>query len=202
MVWNFVLNDHFLTELFLLPLSAASLCVLTQADEMRFTFSRVWALAFFISGALIDLASLFLPWGIITSSSTYVYLPGSIVTGEGGPLPIEDFLIIMQVRAQLLTMSTLIKAAIIIGWASVVLYWYVEWRILSSVGRRVISYSVVLASSCLSFIAVAMLALTEISPSRGAYLALVGGLLIVFGIVLKEMKVEVVVEREVSEQGG
>jgi len=131
-----------------------------------------------------------------------VYLPWSIIIGDVAPLAVDDFLIIMQVRAQLRTISELIRAAIIVGWASVVLYWYVERRVPSRMLRRVISYSVILASSLLSFIAVAMFALTEISLSWGAYLALVGGVLMVLGVVMAVLKVEVVVEREVGEQGG
>ena len=185
-----------------MPLSGPSLCVLTQANEMRFTFSRTWTLALIIFGALFDVASLFFPWGIITSSSTYVYLPLSIIIGEVAPLSIDDFLNLMRVRPQLTTTSELIRAAIIVGWASVVLYWYVERRVPSRTLERVISYGVVLASSLLSFIAVAMFALTEFSLSWGAYLALVGGVLMVLGAVMAALKVEVVVEREVSEQEG
>lgn len=169
---------------------------------MRFTFSRACALALIILGALFNVASFFFPWGIITASSTYVHLPGSIIIGEVAPFAIDDFLIIMQVRAQLKTISELIRAAIIVGWASVVLYWYVERRIPSRMLRRVIFYSVVLASSFLSFIAVGMFALTGISLSLGAYLALVGGVLMVLGVLMEALKVEVVVEREVGEQGG
>lgn len=195
-------NDCLLIGLSLLPLSVSSLCVLTQANEVRFTFSRACTLALIILGALFDVVSLFFPWGIITSSSTYVYLPRSIIIGDVAPFSIDDFLIIMLVRAQLRTISELIIAAIIVGWASVVLYWYVERLVASRMLRRVISYSVVLASSLLSFIAVAMFALTEISLSLGAYLALVGGVLMVLGVVMAALKVEVVVEREVGEQGG
>lgn len=195
-------NDCPLIGLSLLPLSVSSLCVLTQTNEMRFTFSRACTLALIIFGALFNVASLFFPWGIITSSSTYVHLPLSIIIGEVAPFSIDDFLIIMQVRAQLRTISELIRAATIVGWASVVLYWYVERLVPSRTLRRVISYSVVLASSLLSFIAVAMFALTGISLSWGAYLALVGGVLMVLGVVMAVLKVEVVVEREVSEQGG
>jgi len=191
-----------LIELSLLPFSVSSLCVLTQANEVRFTLSRACILALIIFGALFNVASLFFPWGIITLSSTYVYLPWSIIIGDVAPLAVDDFLIIMQVRAQLRTISELIRAAIIVGWASVVLYWYVERRVPSRMLRRVISYSVILASSLLSFIAVAMFALTEISLSWGAYLALVGGVLMVLGVVMAVLKVEVVVEREVGEQGG
>lgn len=185
-----------------MPFSVPSLCVLTQANEVRFTFSRACTLALIILGALFDVASLFFPWGIITSSSTYVNLPRSIIIGEVAPPSIDDFLIIMQVREQLRTISDLIIVAIIVGWASVVLYWYVERRVPSRTRRRVISYSIVLASSLLSFIAVAMFALTEISLSLGAYLALIGGVLMVLGVVVAALKVEVVVEREASEQGG
>lgn len=193
-------DDRFLIELFLPPIGIASLCTLTQADEMKFTFSRAWTLGLIIFGVVFDVASLFFPWGILTSSSMYVYLPGSIVNGEGVPLQISDLLIMMEARGQLITISKLIKAAIVVGWAGVVLHWYVERRALLLVRKRIISYGVILASSVLSFMAVAMFTLTGISLSRGAYLALVGGVLIVLGIVLKELKVEVVVEREVSEQ--
>jgi len=191
-----------LIELSLLPFSVSSLCVLTQANEMGFTFSRACTLALIILGALFEVASLFFPWGIITSSSTYVHLPWSIIIGEVAPLAVDDFLIIMQVRTQLKTVSELIRAAIIVGWTSVVLYWYVERRVASRVLRRAISYSVILASSLLSFIAVAMFALTEISLSWGAYLALIGGVLMVLGVLMTALKVEVIVEREVGEQGG
>jgi len=168
---------------------------------MKFTFSRTCTLVLIIFGALFDVASLFFPWGIITSSSTYVHLPGSIIIGEVAPFSIDDFLIIMQVRAQLKTISELIRAAIVVGWASVVLYWYLERLVPSRTLGHLISYSVVLASSLLSFIAVAMFALTEISLSLGAYLALVGGVLMVLGVVMAALKVEVVVEREVGAQG-
>ncbi len=168
---------------------------------MRFTFSRACTLALIILGALFDVASLFFPWGIITSSSTHVYLPWSIIIGEAAPPYIDDFLIIMQVREQLRTISELVIAAMIVGWASVVLYWHLERHVASSTLRRVVSYSVVLASSLLSFIAVAMFALTEISLSWGAYLALIGGVLMVLGVVMAVLKVEVIVEREVGEQG-
>lgn len=190
-----------LVELSLLPLSVPSICVFTQASEVRFTFSRTCALALIIFGALFDVASLFFPWGIITSSSAHVYLPGSIIIGEVAPLSVDDFLILMQVRAQLETISELVRAATVVGWASVILYWYVERRVPSRTLGRVISYGFVLASSFLSFTAVAMFALTEFSLSWGAYLALVGGVLMVLGVVMAALKVEVVLEREAGEQG-
>ncbi len=184
-----------------MPLSIAFLCVLTQAEEMSFTFSSVWTLGFIILGVVFDVASIFLPWGILASSSTYLYLSGSIVNGEDVLLP-EDFFAIMQARAQLITISNLIKAAIIVGCTAVILYWYVERRTQSRMHRRVLSYGVVVASSFLSFMAVAMFASIGFGLSWGAYLALVGGVLMVLGIVMRELRVEVVVEREVSEQGG
>ncbi len=192
-------DGHFLIELFLLPLSAFSLCVFTEASETRFTFSRIVTLGFVILGALFNVTSLFFPWGI-TPSSLYLYLPERIVTGEGIPFPPSDFFMIMQARAQLVTISRLIKAAVILGWAGVVLLWYVERLRLSLKRRLIISYSIILASSFLSFIAVAMFASTEFNLSWGAYLALVGGVLMVLGVVMRELKVEVVVEREVNEQ--
>ena len=194
-------DDCPLTKLSLLPFSVPSPCVLTQANNVRFTFSRTWILTIIVLGAFFDLASFFFPWGIITSSSAYVHLPGSIIIGEFPPFSIDDFLIIMQVRAELETISELIKAAIVVGWASVFLYWSLERRFPSRTLRRAISYSAVLVSSLLSFIAVAMFALTEISLSWGTYLALVGGVLMVLGVVMAAFKVEVVVEREVGAQG-
>jgi len=106
----------------------------------------------------------------------------------------------MQVRAQLLTISVLSKATVIVGLAGVVLCWYVGRRMLSRMLSRVLSYSVILASSFISFIAVAIFTLTEISLTWGAYLAVVGGVLMVLGVVVEGLEVEVVVEREVSEQ--
>lgn len=195
-------DDCPLIGLSLFPLSVPSLCVLTQANEVRFTFSRTWIITLIILGVFFDMASLFFPWGIITSSSAYVHLPGSIIIGELAPFTIDDFPIIMQVRVELETISKLIGAAIVVGWASVFLYWCVERLLPSHTLGRVISYSAVLTSSLFSLIAVAMLALTEISLSWGAYLALVGGVLMVLGVVMAALKVEVVVEREAGEQGG
>jgi hypothetical protein len=160
---------------------------------MRFTFSHRWTLGFIVLAAVFDVLSLFLPWGILASSSTYVYLPGGPAQGSE-PLSVPDFLIILQARGQLITASNLIKAAIVLGWVGVVVYWFVE--------RHLLSYGVVLASSCLSFIAVVEFPFTVIDLSWGAFLALVGGALMVLGIVLKELRMEVVVEREVSESKG
>lgn len=184
---------------FLLPLSVASFRASTKADEISFTFSRTWTLCLMILGVLFNMLSLFLPWGILTSSSTYVYLLGPIVNGEGVLLP-EDLFLLMQVRGQLITVGNLIKATIIVGWTGVILDWYVERHVPSGLHRRVILYSVLLASSVLSFIAVVMFALTEINLYWGAYLALVGGVLMVLAVVMKELKVEVIVEREMSDQ--
>jgi uncharacterized membrane protein YdjX (TVP38/TMEM64 family) len=108
----------------------------------------------------------------------------------------------MQMRAQLVTISNLIKAAIIVGCTGVILYWYVERRMQSRMHGRVLSYGAVVASSFLAFMAVAIFASTGFSLSSGAYFALVGGVLMVLGILMRELGVEVVVEREVSEQGG
>ena len=191
-----------LTKLSPLSLSVPSPCVLTQANNVRFTFSRTWILTLIVLGAFFNLASFFFPWGIMTSSSAYVHLPGSIIIGEFAPFSGDDLFIIMQVRAELETTSELIGAAIAAGWASVFLYWYVERHFPSRPPWRVISHIAVLASSSLALTAVAMFALTEISLSWGAYLALVGGVLMVLGVVMAALKVEVVVEREAVEQGG
>lgn len=191
-------DDNLLLN-FLLPLRIASPSVSTQTDEMKFTFSRVWALGLVILGVVFNAVSLFSPWGILTSSSAYVYLSGRIVNGEG-VLPLEDLFVIMLARDQLITVSNLINAAIIAGCAGVVLDLLAERRVPSLPHRRVISYSLILASSGLSFTAVAMLTLTEIDLSWGAHLALVGGILVVLGILMKELKVEVIVEREMSDQ--
>lgn len=164
-------------------------CFLTQAKKVNLTFTRVWVLTFVILGSTLDLFSIFLPWGILAESSTYVYLPGSPTQGNE-PLPVTDFLVLMQTRGQLMTASNLIKAAIVLGFVGATVFWFVE--------QRLLSYGVILTSSCLSLIAVTVLALTAISLSWGAYLALAGGALMVLVVVLKELNVEVIVEREVS----
>ena len=167
---------------------------------VRFTLSHAWTRGLIVSGALFNMvSSIFLPWGI-TPSSIYLYLPWSIVNGTSDLLPPSEFFKIMQVRAQLLTISVLSKATVIVGLAGVVLCWYVGRRMLSRMLSRVLSYSVILASSFISFIAVAIFTLTEISLTWGAYLAVVGGVLMVLGVVVEGLEVEVVVEREVSEQ--
>jgi len=152
-----------------------------------------------ILGVLFDVASIFSPWGI-TPSSVYFYLPWSIVILGEDPLPVSDLLMIMQAYTQLSTISVLSKTAVILALAGVVLCWYLGRRALSRI-LRALSYSVILASGTISFIAVAMFGMTEISLSWGAYLALVGGVFMLLGIVFDWLEVEVIVEREVSEQG-
>ena len=176
----------------------------SEPHSIKFALSQVVAYGVMFSGLLFNVASILLPWGI-TISSIHFYLPWSIVIWGGDPLPVADFLMVMQAYTQLLTISVLSKAAVILGLPGIVLYWYGKRRALSRI-LRASSYIVILASGITSFVAVAILALTEVglAPTHfglswGAYLALAGGASMVLGVVFDFLEVEVVVEREVSE---
>jgi uncharacterized membrane protein len=114
-----------------------------------------------------------LPWGV-----EQLYLPWSLIIGGGTRLQGSEFL----------TVSVLIRAATIAGWTGVILYEYIESRILP--------YVAILTSSILSFTAVAFFATMEIGLSWGAFLGLVGGVLMVLGVVIEKLEVEVVVQLE------
>jgi hypothetical protein len=123
-----------------------------SAEQTRISIAPAWTWRLIICGALLEAISTLLPWGV-----DKLYLPWSLIIGSGLRLPASEFL----------TVSVLIRAATIVGWIGVILYEYVESRILP--------YVAMLTSSILSFRAVAFFAATEIGLSWGAYVSLVGG---------------------------
>jgi len=141
--------------------------------QTRISLSPAWTLRLIICGALLAAISTLLPWGV-----EQLYLPWSLIIGGGTRLQGSEFL----------TVSVLIRAATIVGWAGVILYEYIE--------RRILPYVTILTSSILSFTAVAFFATTEIGLSWGAFLGLVGGVLMVLGVVIEKLEVEVVVQQE------
>jgi hypothetical protein len=95
----------------------------------------------------------------------------------------------MRLQAsEFLIVSILIRGATIVGWTGVILYEYVEDRILP--------YVAILSSSILSFLAVAFFVSTEIGLSWGAYVSLVGGAFMMLGVMIEKLEVEIVVQLE------
>jgi len=142
-------------------------------EQTRISLAPTWTWRLIICGALLDVASTLLPWGANQS-----YLPWSLIVGQGALLPASEFL----------TVSALSKAAAVVAWAGVVLYEYVE--------RRTVPYGTILASSVLSSLAVALFAITGTPASWGAYLALIGGVLLAVGVLIERLELEVVVDLE------
>jgi len=144
-----------------------------SVGQSRISLSPAWTLRLTICGALLAAISTFLPWGV-----EQLYLPWSLIIGSGMGLQGSEFL----------TVSGLIRAATIVGWTGVILYEYIE--------RRIMPYVTILTSSILSFLAVALFATTEIGLSWGAFVGLAGGVLMVLGVVIEKLEVEVVVQHE------
>ncbi|NIR14661.1 hypothetical protein GWN63_05005, partial [Candidatus Bathyarchaeota archaeon] len=69
-----------------------------------------------------------------------------------------------------------------------VLYEYIEGRL--------VPYVAIMASGSISFTTVILFATRGVSLSWGAYLALVGGVLMVLGVVMEKLEVEIVVEHD------
>lgn len=123
-----------------------------SAEQWRISLAPAWAWRLIVCGALLEAISALLPLGV-----DELYLPWSLIIGCGVRLLASEFL----------TVSVLIRAATLVGWIGVILYEYVESRILP--------YVAMLTSSILSFRAVAFFAATEIGLSWGVYVSLVGG---------------------------
>ena len=146
---------------------------IASGGQTRISLGPAWTWRLIICGALLAAISTLLPWGV-----DQLYLPWSLIIGGGTRLQGSEFL----------TVSGLIRAATIVGWTGVILYEYIE--------RRIMPYVTILTSSILSFLAVALFATTEIGLSWGAFLDLVGGTLMVLGVVIEKLEVEVVVQHE------
>jgi hypothetical protein len=158
------------------PKPAKDRCILS-AEQGRISLAPAWTARLVICGALLEAISTLLPWGV-----EQLYLPWNLIIGCGVRLPASEFL----------TVSVLIRAATIVGWIGVILYGYVEGRILLHVA--------ILTSSILSFMAVAFFATTEIGLSLGAYVSLVGGAFMMLGVVIERLDVEIVVQLEESRE--
>jgi len=148
-----------------------------SAEQTRISLAPAWTWRLIICGALLEAISTFLPWGV-----DQLHLPWSLIIGSGTRLPASEFLIV----------SVLIRAAVIVGWGGVILYEYIV--------SRMLPYVTILASSILSFLAVGFFARTEIGLSWGAFLGLVGGVLMMLGVVTEKLEVEIAVQFE--ERGG
>ena len=144
-----------------------------SAEQTRISLAPAWTWRLIICGTLLEAISTLLPWGIYQ-----LYLPWSLIIGDGVRLPASEFL----------TVSVLIRAATIVSWIGVILHEYVESRILPHVA--------ILTSSILSFRAVALFATTEIGLYWGAYVSLVGGAFMMLGVVIEKLDVEIVVQLE------
>ena len=153
-----------------------------QVKEVRVPLSPRWTRRLIILGALFDVASTLLPWGF--SVHAYVFLPWSPLWGQASyALPFTY---------PFITISIVIRAAAVIGWAGVILYEYFK--------GRVVPYGAILVSGALSFVAFLLFAQIPLGLSWGAYLALAGGIFKVSGVLMEKLEVEVVLEREAGDQ--
>lgn len=149
-----------------------------SVEQTKISLAPTWTWRLIICGALLDVASTLLPWGV-----NWLYLPWSLIIGSGTVLYASEFL----------TVGVLIRAAAIVGWAGVLLHEYVE--------SRTLNYVTILTSSVLSFLAVTFFAATGINLSWGAFLGLAGGAFLLLGVVIEKLEVELVVDLEERREG-
>jgi len=139
--------------------------------------SHALALALLIIGASFLAASIFLPWS--ETFLTYGFLPWSPLLDLGRfAVTLDDYWAV----------SITARAAAILGWIGVALCSYVRTRRLS--------YAVLLVSSILSFVAFGVFTSGNFILSWGAYSIIIGGILIAFTVISKNIGLEIILESE------
>jgi len=148
------------------------------AHERTIKFpSYALTLALLIIGASFMAASIFLPWS--ETFLAYGFLLWS---------PLLDLGRLAVTLNSFWAVSITARAAAILGWTGVILCSYVKTRRLS--------YAVLLVSSILSFVAFGVFTSSGLMLSWGAYLIMVGGILIAFTVVSKKIGLEIILESE------
>jgi hypothetical protein len=144
-----------------------------------FSFSS-YALYLVAIGCFLDVFSTFFPWSEV--GAWHFFLPFSI------PLPLTWNVQYLKVSFPILVISVATRVAAILGAAGLFLLGHLK--------NRVISGAILIVSVILSFVSVGFFSQIGLSFSYGVYLASGGGILKLMGIVLENLKVQIVVETD------
>jgi len=153
-----------------------------RVRTLRIGPRRYLAFILTVVGALFNVLSVFLPWGYALAD---LYLPWSPI------INFDSTILIYPETVEFASIVIAARAATIVSWIGIILIEYAE-------KHAVLSRVVLLVSSFLSFLAVAVFVAIDSNVSWGAYFSLIGGALIVCGVVLNST-LEIAVEIESSD---
>jgi len=125
-----------------------------------------------LAGALLNLASVFLPWGQFAGSQIYLplSLPSALTASTSSSVSTATFFKI----------GLIAHATAILAWLAVAMHMYTN--------KRLMSRLVAIASGILAFASVLIFAQTGLTPSWALPIALVGGTFLIVGTAVKMAK--------------
>lgn len=130
-----------------------------------------------LTGAILNLASVFLPW---ITSVQLVYLPLSL------PSALTEPGVFYTLTSAFVTTSLVAHATVILAWLSIAMHIYAN--------KKLVSQLATLASSILAFASALIFIQTGWTPSWGLPLTVIGGILAIAGIAIANIKIEIVTE--------
>jgi len=130
-----------------------------------------------LTGAILNLASVFLPW---ITSVQLVYLPLSL------PSALTEPGVFYTLTSAFVTTSLVAHSTAILAWLSIAMHIYAN--------KKLVSQLATLASSILAFASALIFIQTGWTPSWGLPLTVIGGILTITGIVVANIKIEMVME--------
>lgn len=130
-----------------------------------------------LTGATLNLASVFLPW---ITSVQLVYLPLSL------PSALTEPGVFYTLTSVFVTTSLMAHSTAILAWLSIAMHIYTN--------KKLTPQLVTLASSILAFASALIFIQTGWTPSWGLPLTVIGGILTITGIVVANIKIEMIME--------
>jgi hypothetical protein len=139
-----------------------------------------------LTGVILNLASVFLPWSQF--AELQIYLPLSL------PSTLTESTGFFTSTATFITTSLIAHATAILAWLSIAMHLYTS--------KKLVAQLATLASSILAFTSAIIFIQTGWTPSWGLPLTVIGGILTITGIVVANIKIEIIEEPEASEDAS
>jgi len=131
-----------------------------------------------LTGVLLNLASVFMPWSQF--AELQIYLPLSL------PSALTESAEFLTSTATFVTISLIAHSTAILAWLSIAMHIYTN--------KKLVSQLATLASGILAFTSALIFIQTGWTPSWGLPLTVIGGILAITGIVVANIKIEMIME--------
>ena len=138
-----------------------------------------------LAGAILALASVFLPWGQF--AELQIYLPLSL------PSALIESAEFFTSTATFVTTSLIAHSTAILAWLSIAMHIYTKEKLVSQLAT--------LTSSILAFTSALLFIQTDWTSSWGLPLTVIGGVLTITGLVVANIKIEMIIEEPEESEG-